>query len=181
MTIAPCILARFPGITWPALIAEAQREADLRRTTYPRLVAKGRMRQADADFQTAVMAAIAGEVAASMSVGTHAPDPRFSWADRLRVLRREVDMRLKVYPDWIRKGRIALGTARQQSAALECLLALYEEGWAWQPANGTSPAWGKPHPTAAQQASRTEWRDTWTQIEARRDAQNDNQQQRMAL
>lgn len=174
------ILAAFPGISYASITAEVRREIDHRRTAYPHMVAKGRMTEAEARWQQQVFAAIQRDVA-SMSQGQHQPDPAFSWADKVRALTREVDLRLKFYPGWIQKGRLALKDARQQSAALECLLTLYEDGWGWTARNGTNPAWGTVHPTPAQAASRTEWRDLHARIMARRTQSNDNAQERMAL
>lgn len=174
------ILARFPDVTWAALAAEVAREVALRRTTYGGWIEKGRMTRAEADWQIAVMTAIGRDVAA-MAEARHEPDEAARWQDKLAVLRREIEFRLRLYPGWISKGRITVTDARTRCAALECLIALYEEGWGWMPANGVPPAWGSTTPTAEQAASRTEWRDIWATTEARRIAGNDNQQQRMAL
>lgn len=174
------ILARFPGIGMAEIRAEVARELDQRRRVYPDRVAKGRMTERDARFQIAAFESIARDVAA-IADNRHAPDAACSWADKLAVLRREVALRLQFYPQWVTKGRITVTAARAQANALECLLALYEEGWGWTPANGTSPAWGRLHPTLAEADSRTEWRDHWRETEALRARTNDNAQERMAL
>lgn len=166
--------SRFPGITWAAIRAELAREAAQRRSVYPGWCAKGNLTQAEADWQIAAIDAIAADAlrferafAARTNPLEFAPGHTLSWADRRKVLLRELDYRSHLYPGWIRKGNLAAADADRQCACLQAMLALYEDGMDWIPANGTPPAYGEAHPTADQSASRHEWQAVAAGITAR--------------
>ena len=146
--------------------AELARELDQRRRFYPDRVAKGRLSQAQADHQLAVIAAIAQDLEAVIAIrvpflpgtgrgtsaaggGAQAASPTFTWSEKRNALNRELDYRRRFYPDWISKGRLAQGAAQHQLACLAAMLALYDDGLCWQPTPPDCPA----------EQRRQQWRD----------------------
>ena len=139
--------------------AELLRESQSRARTYPDMVATGRMMQAEADYQRAIIAAMITDMDRIAACPPYSPPAhRFTWAERRAALRRELDYRARLYPKWISSGRITQTYATTQTAALAAALKLYDEGWDWEPANGICPRWGTVIATPEQEASRTEWR-----------------------
>lgn len=178
---------RFPHITWAAIRTELARELASRRAAYRDWVAKARMTQEEADWQLAVIEAIGMDAARFEACRSKFPvtNPltrpsghRFTWAERRAALLRELDYRARLYPDWIRKARLTQADADRQCACLEAMLALYEEGLDWTPANTVMPAFASLTPTHEQQASRDEWTEIERAISARK---NPARQEAMAL
>ena len=161
---------RFPAITWRALAAEIDREISARLGTYPARVESGRMTQAEMDWQLQLARAWREDVdrmeAARRPLSEGRPAVALAnipaahhdiaWRPRRAALLREIEQRQRFYPEWIDKGRMTDAQAKARLEAAECLLALYEQGLDWRPANGTPPAWQELHPTPEQQATRDE-------------------------
>lgn len=171
---------RFPAITWRVLAAEMDREISARLNTYPAQVERGRMTQAEADWQLQLARAwredverfehrcyplMEGRPAALMSEIPAAHG--IAWRPRRAALLRELEQRQRFYPEWVEKGRLTQAGADSRIQGTECLLALYEFGLDWQPANGTLPAWDELHPTREQQATREEIRALSAEVAAR--------------
>jgi hypothetical protein len=144
------------------MLEELKRELDHRRRYFPQRVAKGAMTQDEADQEEAVLADIIADVAAvadfqaasashwrangALAYSPAFPLPRrdaaFGWEPKLHCLRREIHLRRKFYPEWIRKGRISEGLAREQLERLEAVQVRY-----WL------DLWGRPRGTFAEHRS----------------------------
>ncbi len=136
----------FPAVTFEALEAELGRELEQRRRFYPGRVEKGRMLQEDAEWELAIALAWREDVARIRACWLERPGSPptrpahgLSWNDRRRGLLRELDMRGRFYPGWIDSGRLLERDAAHQLACLECLLAIYEDGWDWTGSGGKTP------------------------------------------
>lgn len=136
----------FPSVDFRSLAGEVEREAGQRERFYPERVAKGRMLQADADRELALAHAWLEDVARLRRCWQDqpgsAPAPpahRVPWLARRDGLLRELKLRERVYPNWIAGGRMSEGEARQRTACLACLLAIYEDGWDWRGSDGLTP------------------------------------------
>lgn len=125
----------FPDVSWADCRAEVDREAAYRARTYPDRVAGGRMQQADADYQLAIIGAIAADV--DRMTGAYAPAAhRYIWLERRQALDREIDLRRRLYPEWVEKGRLTQRTADRQILLLRAILWRYDCGFDWAPSNG---------------------------------------------
>lgn len=125
--------------------AELSRELDQRRHAYPRRVEKRMLSQYDADRRIDLLHAIHDDIAwlaqfARWSAGTEprfshdmtrhrdaaeAAIARFRWSELVAELRREIDMRRKYYPAWVRKGSLDAPRARLQLERIEAVHFLY--------------------------------------------------------
>ena len=137
--------AHHPGVSYAAIRAELQREATARARLYPKRVESGRLTPADAARECELIAALLADVATMASY--HAADaqnvtwrvePRLSahpptWEQRRFCLHRELDLRRRLYPQWIAEGRLTQPDADRQTAALDCLLSVYDQGWGRPP------------------------------------------------
>ena len=137
--------ARHPGVTYAAIRAELQRELAARGRLYPKRVESGRLTPADAARECELIAALLADVATMASY--HAADaqnvtwrvePRLSdhghtWEQRRFALHRELDLRRRLYPQWIAEGRLTQPDADRQLTTLDCLLSVYDEGWGRPP------------------------------------------------
>lgn len=157
---------RFPGISWADCRAEVERENSYRQRTYPDRVSSGRMTQADADYQIAIFAAIAGDIDRMAHVGADRPmaTHAYSWNERRQALGREIDMRDRFYPDWIASGRLPQERADRQLLAIRAILWRYDCGFDWRPSNAVLDL------TAAELiggAKRTpQQEETWAEMDA---------------
>lgn len=171
---------RFPAITWRGLAAEIDREITARLNTYPDRVERGRMTQAEADWQLQLARAWREDVdryerrVQPLKQGRPATPPLqipathgIAWRPRRAALLHELEQRRHFYPEWVAKGRLTEANATSRLEAAECLLTLYEYGFDWQPANGVPPAWSEIHATAGQLATREELRALLAEIDAR--------------
>ena len=151
----------FPNVTYSQLRAELQREADYRRRTYPQMIAKGNMTQAEADWQQAIIAAIAQDLEAVIARADHGTRLHpFTWHEKRAALTRELAQRARLYPGWIAKGNMTAEAGHHQRDCLAAMLAIYGEGWGWRAANGVPPGFGEVDPTPQQIASQAEWHET---------------------
>ena len=159
----------FPGMTYAMMIEEAARELATRRRIYPDRVNTGRMKQAEADYQIALMAGIAADTVRMADVGG-APIPpcphKFTWAQRRSGIGHELAMRARFYPQWIAAGRLRQAAADDQIAAMKAILWRYDSGFDWTPANGiarltASAVLAGLLPNAAQRATDAEMRAIW--------------------
>jgi hypothetical protein len=147
--------ALFPGITYAAATAEAERELASRRRLYPDRVKTGRMKAEEADFQINVMAAIAADTLRMGQIAVEDIPPAthsFSWTDRRRALERELDMRARFYPQWIASLRLTQANADRQVNAIKAILWRYDAGFDWHDAPLTG------------QARRDAWNNHWQAI-----------------
>lgn len=143
------------------LAAEADREADHRRSAYPRLVDAMRMTPHERDWGIAVMGAIAADLRAIATPSTEAAfaEDGFAWADKIRALQAEIGMRRRLYPRWIDSGRIDRPIAEAQLAKLEAAHWHYwYHGLRWAAANGAACHWGTVHVDAGSERARNEFR-----------------------
>lgn len=137
--------AYHPDVTYAMIRAELQRELAARGRLYPRRVESGRLTQADAARECELIAAMIADVATMASYHpadaqnvTWRVEPRLSdhphtWEQRRLALHRELDLRLRLYPQWIAEGRLTQLNATRQFATLDCLLEIYDEGWGRPP------------------------------------------------
>jgi hypothetical protein len=152
----------FPAITFAHLEAELRRELEARAGFYPGRVSKGNMLQAEADRELAAAAAWLEDVArirdlwtapaasplrlssppgssSRQAIAEQGAGGALSWRDRRSSLLREMGLRRRVYPEWVASGRLLEHQAAHRLACLECLLALYEDGWDWRGSDGLTP------------------------------------------
>jgi hypothetical protein len=151
---------RWPGITLDTLRAALAREADHRRTAYPRMIEARRMTAAEADHQQAIIAALIADVdLMAIKAPSNTARHGHSWRVRRDAIARELDYRRRLYPRWIPTGRITQAEADHGIAAFECLLYLFDQGWDWTASNGAWLAFGGTAPVSeAVRAAREEWR-----------------------
>lgn len=157
---------RFPGLDWADCRAEVDRELAARRRTYPDRVASGRMTATESDYQLAIFAAIATDVDRMAHIGLPIPPAahRYSWNERRQALSREIDLRDRLYPEWIAGGRLQQDRADRQRAALRIILFRYDEGFDWQPSNGVADL--QIEDRAAGKARTPEQLATWEEMTA---------------
>jgi hypothetical protein len=136
----------FPTVSAAALERECERELAQRRRFYEGRVAKGNMTPEEAKHGLAIAAAWREDVAriraawiATPGTSPAPPAHEISWRERRAGLLRELDMRARFYPGWIASGRLLQADADRQVKALECLLAIYEDGWDWRGSDGLTP------------------------------------------
>lgn len=135
----------FPDVTLAQLEAEIAREWDLRRRVYPDRVAKGNMTQDEADWQLRIAEAWskdAWRIKQAWFIDHRppiAPPHGLTWRDRRAGLLRELELRRRVYPRQIASGNLLEIHATRQLRPLECLLAIYEDGWDWFGSDGQRP------------------------------------------
>ena len=171
---------RFPAITWATLAAEIDREAGARRSTYPPRVETGRMTQAEMEWQLQLVGAWREDV--DRFRRSHAPLEQgqpaillqripathgIAWRPRRAAVLRELEQRRQFYPQWVEQSRITPAAAAARIDAFECLLALYEMGFDWIPANGTAAAWDRHPATPDQLATREEIKAVLAEIAGR--------------
>lgn len=134
-------VTRFPLVTWAHIAAELERELAHRERVYEHQVSKGRMHPDDARYQLAI--ARAWREDCQRFERAHAPIERgqpmvnpltiealhgLDWQARRNGAIRELELRARHYPEWIRKGRLTQADATRQTQRLQAMLALYDEG-----------------------------------------------------
>lgn len=150
--------SRHPDISWRKLQEELRRELGLRQQLYPGRVQSARMSRAEAEREIALCRAWAEDVQ-RMIDRSRMPHPRpplldcppqhgFTWRNRQEALLREIAMRERLYPEWIRAARLSREQAHHRLACLHCLLDIYEDGWDWCGSDGMLPSRSK---TAAEE------------------------------
>ncbi|WP_404480012.1 hypothetical protein [Novosphingobium sp. BL-52-GroH] len=175
----------FPDVTWADLRAELLREIAHRQNTFPRLVSKGQLTQADADRQLDLFGALLEDVRRfqasrePVDQGKPAINPlqverrakstlhAYTWSERRAAITRELSYREQIYPRWISKGQLTQADADRQVRRLKCLRAIYELGLDWKPSNGVRPHFSAIEPTPQEQDSRDEWQAIEADIAAR--------------
>ncbi len=173
----------YPDITLAMIAAELEREAQLRRRVYPDRVATARMTPAEAEWQHALCAAWAADVA-RMIASWFTPHPlappthAVSWADRRRGLARELEFRARIYPDRVATARMTPAESSQRIRCLEALAAIYDDGFDWIAGNGARPAFAQLEPDEATLQARQDWDAHWRQVnELRHPAQRQGEMQ----
>ena len=146
MTLAPDFPCLSPESADPdsvplrAIVDELQRELHIRREKYPDRVRKGRMTAQEAEYQIDALAAIAADFAWAADEGADPHDSAtrfakaqtmlapFAWSQLVSVLRREIAMRRRYYPEWIRAGTLDADAARHRIERFEVAHLHY---WRW--------------------------------------------------
>lgn len=105
---------------------EIESELAYRRATYPKRIELGRLDPDQAERQIAIL----GEIRVQLPHpgNNHAEgEAAFSWADKVRELRREITMRRQLYPRWIAdpKSPLTRETAILRLARMEATHELY--------------------------------------------------------
>ncbi len=181
---------RHPSITSPMVRDELARELGHRRRFYPRRIDEARMTQQQADFQIACAEAWLADVdrliahwaacAAEWERFQHDPSPGFmardlpaakhgiNWRDRRTALRRELELRNKIYPRRIEQAQMTKCIGDRQIACLEALADRYDDGLDWTASNGERTHFGNLNCDAAIEAARKEWDQHRREVEARR-------------
>jgi len=109
-----------------AIVAELERELENRAKVFPDRVSKGRMTEQEAGYQLAIWREILDNVAECLGAPHwHVQSIRFPWRDKVKALERELDYRLRLYPDWIGKGRIDQAAADRNLAIVEATRDLF--------------------------------------------------------
>ena len=155
-------LAALPQLTYADVAAELKREGEQRHRVYPDRVAKGMMQAAEAEYQHAIWHAISADLARDMrNEGDAYLSHKFSHAQRVAALQRELDMRRQYYPGWIAKSRMTQTQADHRTAAIGAMLYRYQSGFGWRTADGRAWYQDDVPPTKAE---RTEWREYWNAV-----------------
>lgn len=132
-----------------AVVAEIRRELEDMRSTFPDKLAKGRLKQEEADYLEALVAEILADLAVafgdlppfSLMVP---PEGRYVWADKVRWIRGEIERREANYPMQVDKGRLTREQADGRLFAIRQLYRLYwEKGFAWTPTGAEARAYLK--------------------------------------
>lgn len=179
--MTPDLSTRHPEIRFADALAELRREIEARRRTYPDWIARGRMNQAEADYQLALFEAIAADVeryarfvaTRQLAERTH----EYTWYQRREALRREADYRGRIYPRWIDEGRLEQAEADRRTAALDAIADLYDDGFDWHARNGRRIFLGHEATTPAEREAQAEWHTHYTTVmQARGDMAADQQE-----
>lgn len=130
---SPLARRRFSKVPLAELIDSVAADLDRRRTTYPALVGRGRLSQADADHRIDTWAAILDDLRRTRALLPGAPTDEVapwsgSWADRVGEIRRELEARRATYPGLIAKDTHPL-TAEEAARIFDQLDALYHRYW----------------------------------------------------
>lgn len=129
---------RHPTVTWPALLDELDRELAQRRRVYPGQVEKGAMTPAEMDWQIGLAEAWRADAARFRDAFASAVNPlsllpasghALRWQDRRDGLARELAWRQRIYPRHVEKGQATQADAMRRIDLLQCLLAIYEDGF----------------------------------------------------
>ncbi|WP_414902485.1 hypothetical protein ACMT1E_04445 [Sphingomonas flavalba] len=150
--------------------AEIIRELDLRRRTYGTLVERGRIPQAAAERETALMAAIADDMEAEQrfqETGIWAQPVNFDWVDKTACLRREICIRRAWYARRIADGKLRPDDARRQQERIEAVHWMYwRAAFCWTlRADEAPPDWANPRPAPASERARNRLRAHFAQFE----------------
>jgi hypothetical protein len=146
-------------------IEEIARELEQRRAAYPRWVDKGQLAQYDADRQVDMLRCILADLRWNEAIRIWAGQEtaeawaeverrraraleeltRFPWSQLVGELQREILMRRRAYPKWIRGGTLDPDQARHR---LERFEAVHFNWWRWgnhfMPDGLTQAAIGQP-------------------------------------
>jgi hypothetical protein len=144
------IAMRLDGTMWKvsdaaALVAAVDKELAAAIAEDKGLVAKGRIKQQEADWRELVIADIRddllfhfaplqdGEIFDANARG----EPAVPWADKVRWIDRELDVRRREYPELVAKGRMTDDEARRRGNAIAELRRLYwNRMFMWFPPEG---------------------------------------------
>lgn len=115
-------------------LIELHDERDRRRTAYPKLIAGGRLDEAEARRHRAILDAIVEDCTPMPANLSHSGWQRwrdaraavlaacpFTWADKVRELRRELALRRNMWPRHVETGRLPLADARRRMERLEAV------------------------------------------------------------
>lgn len=158
------------GATWGiadagAIVAEIDRDLAERAAAYPEQVRKGRLSQTEADYLSGLLGDIREDLDFAFAmIGPgeiretwERPNPRVTWRDKVRWIRRELEARERRLPDLVAKGRLTAADAEKRIAAIEQLRRLY---WCklfqWQPPEGPALDYLKALRSTARSGARLE-------------------------
>jgi hypothetical protein len=151
-------------IAYTALAAEMQRELCHRKSTLPKRVLEGRMRQVDADYQLTIWRVLCEDVPRMRDNAPLHIETAFSHKDRCAALEREIKLREKFYPIWIAKGRLHPERATQQIELIDAMLYRYQTGFDWRLADGSVYHLALQAGGAIERAARKEWQQYWVNV-----------------
>lgn len=125
-----------------AFIAELDNELAERAAAFPAAIAKGRLRQEEADHVTRLIGDIRADLFHAFSTVdcelTRA-DPAFTWNAKVTWIRAELDELEEKAPDAVAKGRMTADQARRKLAMFRLLRRLYwREMFMWLPASAAA-------------------------------------------
>lgn len=167
-SVTPDLSTRHPGVRFADALAELRREVEARRRTYPDWITRGRMTQPEADHQLALFQAIAADVeryARFVSTRDLAPPSHaFTWHQRREALRRETDLRARIFPEWIAKGRLDQAEADRRSTILAAIVDLFDDGFDWHARNGLRIIFDATPATAPEAEAQGEWWDHYSTV-----------------
>lgn len=129
----------FPHITMRHIAQELERERRARQNVYPARVERGNMLQAEADRQLQLLDAMIAD-AKRLDVPGRTPPATHGvpWAARRDALVRELALRDRHYPQWIKTAKIRAEDAAHRRDCLQSLLEIYDDGFDWSASNGAS-------------------------------------------
>lgn len=166
--MTPDLSTRHPAVRFADALDELRRELAARRRTYPDWITRGRMTQAEADHQLALFEAIAADIeryARFVSMRELAPPSHaFTWRQRREALRREADLRARIFPEWIAKGRLEQPEATRRTAILAAIVDLFDDGFDWHARNGLRILLDATPATAPEAEAQAEWWDHYTTV-----------------
>jgi hypothetical protein len=130
-----------------AIALELQRVAAARETLYLAEVKKGRMTRAQSEYGVGIFRNMAEDMrrldaaggsqwrardaladAAAWPLGAA---KRYSWGERRSALSRELTRLHRIFPEWVRQGKITSEEAAGQIERIACALDTYEDGLDW--------------------------------------------------
>lgn len=167
--MTPDLSTRHPAVRFADVLDELRRERDARRRTYPGMVQLGRMQQAEADHQLAIVDALIDDVTRyARWAGTGQPLPaathKFNWHQRRAAIARELDYRARIYPRWIETGRIDAADAARNTERLTALAEIFDDGFDWHARNGLRIFHGYDPQTEAEHEAQQQWFTHFTTV-----------------
>jgi len=157
------------------LAAEVERSAAAHRAAAPARVARGAMTSEEAERIGLVLDSIAADLAAVAALRpgerlrdrVPRPGDRWTWEDKIHVLRREIHFRRAFDPGHVEKGRLTAAAAKERLERLEAVHDAYWREWllAWPwPDGGADPDWASIAPSPAARLTREALRAHWRSI-----------------
>lgn len=167
-SVTPELSTRYPEVRVPDALDELRRESAARHRTYPQSVQLGRMTQAEADYQIALVDALIEDMTRwGRFLTTRAPQPAqhtFTWHQRRAAITRELAYRARVYPDWIARGKLEQADADKATGRLSAIADFMDDGWDWHARNGLRILFDVQPATAAEAEAQAEWSDHYTTV-----------------
>lgn len=161
--MTPDLSTRYPEVRVADALEELRRERAARLRTYPSQIDRGRMTQADADHQIALLDAVAESVTRwghfLVRRERQPSESPYSWHQRRSAIARELEQRARLYPEWIALGKLAQSDADKATRRLAAIADLYDDGWDWHARNGLRILFDVTPANAAEAQAQAEWWD----------------------